>query len=259
MRMTIRKYGMAALICAVCCLSFISLSFGEGKIPKPGTVIDKSNVMQYKHLFPEEHLTMFTDMWGLMDPISITVGESTQPKTLKAAREANENCRGKYELDAEGYVNAPTETIVGQPFHGVDASDQNFAQKFMWNFYYRYQYDVSEEGYFTQFTKRRNESRFGVDIISGYSMFFVSRFAIDPKPYFQNTSNLRNSMMITIIHPPVSKNLINLMWSSLDPRKEDTGYVYVPAFRRGLRTDTPITTSTCSIGAGTWTRTPNLP
>ena len=248
-RMTIKRYGMAALICAVVCLNFISLSYGEELIPKPGTVIDKSNYMQYKHLFPEEFLPIFTDVWGLgLEPLSLTVGESTPPVMLKAFREANEKNRGKYELDAEGYVNAPTETIVGRPFHGIDPSDQNYAQKFMWNYSFNYLSDNNDET-FTQVTKRRNESRLGVDKISGYNSAFFSRFVVDPKPYYPITQKLRDAIMIKPQYPIVSKNLITLMWTHLDQRLEDTGYVYIPAFRRVLRTEssersTPISNST---------------
>jgi hypothetical protein len=247
-RMTIKKYGLVTLICAVCCLNFISTSYGEEVIPQPGTVIDKSNYMQYKHLFPEEFLPAFTDVWGLgLEPYSITVGEPTPALYLKAAREADEKNRGKYELDAEGYVNAPTETIVGQPFYGVDPSDPDYAQKVMWNYYFKYLCDSNHE-IFTQLAIRKGESTLGVDMIQGYNSYFTSRFVLDPKPYYANTNNLRTGMLLFLLYPPVQKNLINLMWTHLDQRLEDTGYVYVPAFRRVLRTEssersTPINNS----------------
>jgi hypothetical protein len=161
MRMTIGN-TLVALICAVCCVSFLSTTYGEEMMPKPGTVIDKSNYMQYKHLFPEEALPIFTDMFGLgLEPLSITVGEPTKPVIMKEAREADEKNRGKYELDAEGYVNAPTEAIVGQPFYGVDKSDPNFAQKFMWNYDMRYIGDDFEDVILFNLPKKEVKGRCG--------------------------------------------------------------------------------------------------
>ncbi len=249
MSMTIKKYGLVTLMCAVCCLNLISLSYGEEMLPSPGTVIDKTNYVQYKHLFPEEFLPAFTDMWGLgLDPHSIIVGEPTQVKIMKEFREANEKNRGRYELDGEGYVNAPTETIVGQPFYGVDKNDPNFTQKFMWNYDFRYLGDGLEQSTIT-FSKRRRESRLGVDKKANYQTYFSGRQVLDPKPYMNNTSKLRVATMLWFLHPPVNKNLINLLLTPLDPRLENTGFVYVPAFRRVLRTEssersTPLANST---------------
>ena len=65
----------AILILSVCFLS-ASLSFSEELMPEPGTVIDKTNIKKFAHLFPEAYLPVFEDGFGgLMEPASITVSE----------------------------------------------------------------------------------------------------------------------------------------------------------------------------------------
>ena len=133
------------------------------------------SIEKYKHLFPEDFLPIFTDGWGVVDPITIEVGEPKGLTLLKTMHESDLKNRGKYQLNADGYVNAPSETIVGQPFYGVDPSDQNFALKCMWNYHFRYTCDDNDEVYFIQFTKRRGETRIGVDKNLGHNSYFTGR------------------------------------------------------------------------------------
>ena len=59
------------------CLLFVSASFGQEAMPKPGDVIDKSNYKKYQHLFPQEFLPYFENGYnGLTEPWVIKVSES---------------------------------------------------------------------------------------------------------------------------------------------------------------------------------------
>ena len=236
-----KQVFMTILACLVCILCFASGSFAAD-IPAPGTVINASNIDKYKDLFPPEFLPIFTDGWGILKPISIKVREPSKMAKLKEEVEASKKNVGKYNLDAEGYVDTPCEQIVGQPFYGVTPDDQAFARKMMWNHNFLYDSetmkpDIVPKYRMTQWTKRRGEDRIGVDQINAPIFTFTNRLYMDPKPYLPNRENLRQASMTQVLYPAVSRNTVILSWRPLDYRVDDIGFAYVPSLRRVLRSD----------------------
>ena len=113
-------------------------------MPEPGTVIDKTNIKKYAHLFPEAFLPVFEDGFGgLMEPASITVGEPitecTIPKEFLALSAKN---KGKYSLDSDGNLIGGWNR-TGFPFPDLKRDDQDFITKLMWNYAERYDPDDS--------------------------------------------------------------------------------------------------------------------
>ena len=150
----------AILVLSVCFLS-ASLSFSEELMPKPGTVIDKTNIKKYAHLFPEAFLPVFEDGFGgLMEPASITVGEHNPkcpvPKEFLALSSEN---KGKYSLDGDGNLVGGWNRN-GIPFPDLQRDDQNFATKLMWN--YSGKYNGDDAIYDTLSTTMRSEHCYDV-------------------------------------------------------------------------------------------------
>ncbi len=217
-------------------------------MPAPGTVIDKSNIETYKHLFPEEFLEAFRTGFGLIAPISITVAE-TKPNAMPATflAESAKN-KGKYGIDAEGYISGgPEKDIVGFPFPDVAVDDPKIGVKIMWNYDYRYVMDDSSY-WFVQFEKRAN-SPVSVVTATGIKASFQGRMFDDPKPLMETPNNVRSAEIIQYMSPSNQRNFMMLLFRYIDQRASDTNYLYLPSMRRVLRGEagersTPIMSST---------------
>ena len=237
----IRKCGLAMI---VCCLFFslclIPVSSVAQTLPEPGTIINASNIDQYKDFFPEEVLPAFKDGWGVITPITIKFEARTPRVRLKPDLAADELNRGKYQLDSEKYPALDYKQLVGQPFYGVTPDDPDFVIKQFWNVFYRYDGKDSGETLsgLKQWTRRRGETRIGVDDVYGPSQVFAGRVLMDPKPYIPTKNNWRSASMSGPQYPPVMKNLIGLTWVPLDPREDNMNFTYVPALRRVMRGET---------------------
>ena len=249
----IKKLGLVSVITSLALVFCIApVSYGQ-EIPPPGTVINASNIDKWKHMFPKDFLPIFTDGWGVIDPISITTIAPTKVKRLKAEVAASKSNIGKFTVDSEGWIPEDISHMVGLPFEGVTPEDQNFALKYYWNKNYRYTYDsqiLAPTGiYGTQFSKRRGESQIGIDLISGYDMKFTGRMYQDPKPYIPTKQGLKSAGMMIIQYPSIMRNLFSLSWRHMDEKKDDISFAYVPSLRRVLRGEsgersTPINNST---------------
>jgi len=240
------------LLSAAWCLAFLlcfcaSLS-AEEALPQPGEMINSSNIAKYKHLFPDFFHEAFTTGWDLLDPFSITVRESKSNPIPKPFLEASEKNRGKYSVDSEGYVTGgPFEGIVGVPFPDIDPGDPDFAQKFMWNYDYRYRFD-DQYYMFTNFSKRRGDPLMA-DVVEAWHISFQNRMFDDPKPLYKTRTGLRSVHFLKNLQPPVQRNFITNLIRYTDQRLQDTTYLYLPTMRRVLRGEagersTPIMSST---------------
>ena len=243
-----KKRVFTAAACALTLLLTLVGSTMAADTPAPGTVINKSNIDQYKHLFPAEFLGAFTTGWGLLDPFSITV-KTPEPNPLHPTWiELSKKNRGKYSLNSEGYITGGHfKDIIGFPFPDTKPGDENFALKYMWNFEYRYQYDDQFIKFYS-FNKRRGE-KCNVDLVENFNMFFQGRLFDDPKPLYDNANDFRSCILIRILDPPVQRNFITTMIRYMDPRKDDVTYMYLPSMRRVLRGEagersTPVMGST---------------
>ena len=235
----IKQSGLVIVIaCLVCFLCFISVSLGQELIPAPGTVIDKSNIDKYKHLFPDDFYRAFTDGWGVAKPLVIKVKETVKEMpVLEREREASEKNRGKYQLDSEGYIATDYRNIVGLPFPGVDPSDPDFAVKLMWNYDLKYQFDSIKGTDGLQMSRRKGE-RIALSLPITKRLSLTNRLFDDPKPYISNRNNCRRMIIIRLLYPPSIRDTMQMIWEPIDPRQESVMFVYVPSLRRTMRAET---------------------
>jgi len=246
-RKTRMKTG-TAIFCLLLCMCFGATASAQEALPQAGQTIDKSNIDTYKHLFPEMFLEAFTTGWELIDPLSITIKDPVDNPVPQPFLEASEKNRGKYSLDAEGYiVGGEYKDIVGFPFPGITPDDKDFVTKFMWNFDYRYKYDDMEST-FINFEKRRGTPS-TTSVVDSWLMSFQSRMYDDPQPLYETRNDIRSVNFLRVIYPPVQKNFLTLMIRYIDQKKQDDTYIYLPSMRRVLRGEagqrsTPINSST---------------
>ena len=245
MKSAIARAAFLLALITICTASGVSAQ----NLPAPGTVIDKTNIDQYKKLFPEEFIDAFTTGWGLIKPLRITVKESAPYGANQLYLELSQKNRDKYSLDKDGYITGgPYEEINGYPFPDVTPDDPDFAAKFMWNFDYRYRCDDQTYDFYN-FSKRVGDQPVSYDHLRGYRISFSGRVVDDPKPMYQTKNKLRNVDCFKAIHPPVQRNFANMLGRYLDPKKADYTYMYLPSMRRVLRGEagersTPIMSST---------------
>ncbi len=237
-----------AFCCLLLCACFAVPTFAQEVLPKPGTTIDKSNYETYKDFFPDVFMEAFTTGWELIEPLAITVEDPVDNPVPKAFLEASEKNRGKYSLDADGYiVGGEYKDIVGFPFPDISPADKDFIQKFMWNFDYKYIWDDCHS-IFINFQKRRGTAS-NYSVVDQKIVNFQSRMYDDPKPLYETKANLRSAQLLNVIYPPVQKNFLTLLIRYIDQKAADTTYVYLPSMRRVLRGEagqrsTPINSST---------------
>lgn len=238
----------ATLACLVLLMAFFTPALAQDILPQPGQTIDKTNYEKFKHLFPEEFLEAFTTGWDMIAPLSITIKESVPNPYPKAFLEASEKNRGKYSLDADGYISGGAyEEIAGLPFPNISPGDENFITKFMWNFDYRYQFD-DQRSKFINF-QRRVGSAVSTSVVEQYQISFQNRMFDAPTPLYKTRNGLRNAHLLKTVYPPVQKNFITFLMRSIDQKAPDTTYIYLPSMRRVLRGEagqrsTPINSST---------------
>lgn len=246
-RTTRMRTGLA-VFCLLLCMCFAIPAFAQQALPSAGTVIDKSNIDTYKHLFPEEFLEAFTTGWELVEPLSLTVKDPVDNPVPKPFLDASERNHGKYSLDADGYiVGGDYADITGYPFPDLSPEDDDFVQKFMWNLDYRYNSDDGDS-IFTNYQKRRGAAT-NISVVESTTVNFQGRMYDDPKPLYKTKTNLRSVQLLNVVYPPVQKNFLTLLVRYIDQKADDTTYVYLPSMRRVLRGEagqrsTPINSST---------------
>lgn len=238
----------AALLGLMLCFCLAMPVSAAEVLPKAGQTIDKSNIDQYKHLFPEEFLEAFTTGWDLVAPLSITIIDPVDNPIPKPFLDASEKNKGRYSLDADGYITGGDYgDIAGFPFPGIKPGDENFVMKFMWNYDYRYQNDDRRHT-FINFQKRRGSAS-NTSVVEGYVINYQGRMYDDPKPLYKTRNGLRTVQLLNVIHPPVQKNFLTMLIRYIDQKRADDTYIYLPSMRRVLRGEagqrsTPINSST---------------
>ncbi len=217
-------------------------------LPAPGTVIDKSNIDQYKNLFPDFWYDAFTTGGGFIEPLSIKVEETKSnpyPAEVMNASAAN---NGKYSIDAGGYITGGSyEEIKGFPFPDISPDDPQFVTKIMWNYDYRYMFDDQRCTFMT--LEKRLGNKCSASVVDSFQISFQNRLFDDPKPLYETAQNYRKANFIRSMFPPVQRNFITLLIRYIDQKAADTTYLYLPSMRRVLRGEagersTPIMSST---------------
>jgi|GEM_PF-636743 len=214
------------------CFLFTSSSFGQ-ELPKPGEVINKTNIKKYSHLFPESYLPGIEDGWsGFVKPLEFKIVQTKSfplPKWFMARSEQN---RGKLSFDEKGWVVGDFD-FSALPFPGVTPEDKDFATKLMWNYGYNYNGDdlLRNNG---AYNRRRGEPVTWVHTqMNGCA--FANRFYIDPKPFYKTPEKLYNSYYILYYSPSNLKYFQLLNYEYLDYSKPNDSYLYLPQMRRVLR------------------------
>lgn len=198
-------------------------------VPKPGDVIDSSNIDQYKEYLPTILNGYIKDGWGMIDPPAIHIKERTNVGVPKNYMEASRINIKTVTLKPDKTVDG---LVSGLPFPEVKEPDR--AWKIMWNHYYRWRsdgYSYSDGYWYTQQRQGGSivHSKAQVDML-----FFSHRTAVDPKPLLPNGYNLFSAQLLNTLTPP-SKDMATLTWRYDDPFKDDDMWTYVPTLRRTLR------------------------
>ncbi len=246
-----KKKTFVLVVCTICLMLTTGLVGGAvaADLPAPGTVINKANIDQYKDLFPEFWLDAFATGYGFIKPLSIVINDghtnNPMPKPFMDATKLN---KGKYSIDAEGYITGgPYEDIVGYPFPELDPADPQYVHKIMWNYDYKYNFD-DQKSKFMNFEKRIG-SNVSISEVESFQVSFQSRMYMDPKPLYETAQGYRSANLIRNMAPPVQRNFITLLIRYIDQKASDTTYLYLPSMRRVLRGEagersTPIMSST---------------
>jgi hypothetical protein len=207
----------------------ISLPVWAGE-PKPGDVINSSNIEQYKDYFPPFMARYIQDGCGLETPVVVSVKEPGKvPGAPAKFLEASRANAGKATLKEDGTLDG---YISGYPF--PDPKEPNKALKIVWNQFYRFRGDSSYSGKGFQVISRRK----GGSVRSAASEFFLLRYmgrtCVEPIPELSNPKGLYWAAILNGKTPP-SKDMATLTWRYNDPGKNDDMWAYVPTLRRTLR------------------------
>lgn len=240
---------ITVILCLLIGICLAGTASSQEVLPEPGQTIDKNNIENYKHLFPDFWLDAFhTGFDGFLAPLSITVKKTESnpmPKEFMAASDMN---KGKYGLDPEGYINGGAyEDIVGYPFPDLDKNDTQFPIKLMWNYDYKYTMD-DMKGKFLNYEKRKGSSM-SVSKVENWLISFQGRLYDDPKPLYKTPQKYRSANLMRNLYPAVQRNFMTLLIRYIDQKEQDTTFLYLPSMRRVLRGEagqrsTPINSST---------------
>lgn len=197
--------------------------------PKPGDIIDASNIDQYKDYFPIVMQGFVKDGWGIVEPSVIHVKGRTNVGVPQTYIDASRENIGKVTLNAD---NTPSGLVAGLPFPEV--KEPGKAWKVMWNHYYRWRSDgfSYNDGYW--YTSQRKGGTIAHAFTQIDMLFYTHRTAVDPKPVLPNRKKLFSALLLNSRTPP-NKDMVTLTWRYEDPFKSDDMWTYIPTLRRTLR------------------------
>jgi hypothetical protein len=218
------------VLCTVAVSIFFFISGAAlGSEPKPGDVINSSNIEQYKDYLPIILQGFIKDGWGIATPAVIHVGKFTNVDVPAAFVEAGKKNIGKVTLNADG---TPNGLEAGLPFPNPE--EPNKALKIMWNHYYRWRSDgySYNDGYY--YTSQRKGGPVSSTLSQIDMLFFSHRTAVDPKPILPNPHGLFSALWLNT-RTGVNKDMVTLAWRYNDLQKADDMWTYIPTLRRTLR------------------------
>ena len=210
-------------------LIVVPFGFAFGAEPKPGDVIDASNIEQYADYFPPSQKRFFTDGYGISPLLAVHVREYEPNLPPKSYREITEKYAGKTKINADGSLNGYE---AGMPF--PDPQEPNKALKVMYNFQYRWRGDdYWYPGGYILIDKRKGNN--GTSKRANIKQLkYKHRTVLDPKPALNNPKDLHFAWLYLAMSPP-NKDMTTLTWRYDDPFKNDDMWCYVPTLRRTLR------------------------
>ncbi len=203
--------------------------------PPVGTVIDASNVEQYKEFFGPAML------WSIDRGVKVKVGPYTKLEHPKPVREATEKYSGQVKLAEDG--NHVIDYVAGLPFPTVDASDPRVAVKLMFNYEAAAETDDLDLRNFDCDTGAvgqdgdpvRVERHFLIDHFR--RLYFTGRLEVDPRPAIvPNRDGVRfKEAMYPLIEPFDLKGTGFTFNRYLDHTRQDDSWLYLPQLRRVRR------------------------
>ena len=219
---------MAVLILGLCFMIPGSVWAAE---PKPGDVIDSSNIDQYKDYFPMFMERYIRDGWKFEKPVVIKVKAQDLTGWTKGYAEASVKNGKVCNLSSEGLLEGFTG--AGAPF--PEPKEPNKATKIMWNqFYKNFPDDWLLPGSYLSVTKRKGSKRVSITDSQYEQVSLSNRTQIDPMPEMDNPKQLYYANKLNSKTPP-HKDMATLTWRYKDPLKYDDMWTYVPTLRRTLR------------------------
>lgn len=199
--------------------------------PKPGDVIDKNNIEQYKEYFNNSVIRFIKDGWGMSHSppavIHVRKAEPTfPPQTFNKYTEQN---KGKVKLRSDGGLE---NYRAGFPF--PDPEEPNMGLKIAWNVYYRWRGDdfYYPTGFISSTCRKGGAVSYTLTDID--QLYFTNRTAVEPIPELPNPNKLHWAMVLGSRSGP-SKGMRTLVWRYSDPLKADDMWNYMPTLRRTLR------------------------
>lgn len=214
------------------CASLLMAPAGWGDEPQPGTVINSTNIDQYKDYFPPHMARYIKDGWGFEKPVVIHVKATDicppLPQFMEETKKNDRKCRLTPDGLLEGYSGS------GQPF--LNPKEPNKALKIMWNQYYKPTPDdwIIPESYM-QFAKRADEKNVSISRSVYNSLRFSGRTMLDPRPELPHNPFKLFWASIYSSRTAPFKDMATLTWRYKDPLKNDDMWTYVPTLRRTIR------------------------
>jgi hypothetical protein len=205
-----------------------------GQEPPPGTIIDGTNVDQYKEYLPEFAVKYIKDGYdGWWEPVSIHVGEKIPLKLSKYQVKGSEQNIGKVKLGTDGLI---VNHEYGLPFPDVTIDDPDVARKAMFNKYYvNTADDLLIKKNYLMFKKRSKTGKLIKGEMACGNLRFSNRIFMEPKPELaHNPDKLFQATILKSLIPPAT-DLRTLLWRYKDLTKNDDLWNYIPTLRRTLR------------------------
>ena len=211
-----------------------SMTFRGAAVPAPGTVVNRANLTQYKHL-------LGPGMQWIVDR-----GASLPARGYKRILDpppyaaATEKFAGQVTLSPDG--TALINHVAGKPFPAIDPSDPWLATKLMFNFSAAIAVDDSDTRNFDCDTGQvgaggratRVEKHFLIDHIR--RLFFRERLVVDPKPEMPNRDDARfKEALYPLIEPFDLKGTGFTFTRFQDNTRQDDSWLYLPQLRRVRR------------------------
>jgi hypothetical protein len=212
------------------CIMPVFTAAGDVK-PKPGDVIDASNIEQYKSYFPEFMQRYIKDGWGIEDPFVIHVKEYEPNPLPESFLKETEKNKGKVKLSSDG-------SLSGYDYHGAPFADDEIKEpgkvmKIMWNNYYKWKGDdmIFVKDFAT--TRKRKGGKISYNTGRMSNIRFVGRNVVLPRE-LENPQKLFWASIVRTTSVG-AKDMYILTYRYLDTNQSDDMWAYVPTLRRTLR------------------------
>lgn len=204
--------------------------------PPVGTVIDRTNVEQYKALFGPAM------MWSIERGVKVRVGPYKKVELPEPMRQATERYSAQVRLAPD--ITHKLDYVAGLPFPAISPEDPQKAIKLMFNFEASFMgvddldlrnFDCDTGTVGSNGGPLRVERHFLIDHLR--RLYFTGRLEVDPKPNIEpNRDGVRyKEALYPLIEPFDLKGTGNTSNRYLDNTRQDDSWLYLPQLRRVRR------------------------